>query len=56
MCNNANDTRCWLGELGQWSDVDCCEYKMVIVIPEEGRSRRVVDSGYVPVSDRFMLV
>ena len=29
---------------------------MVIVIPEESRNRRVVDSGYVPVSDLYMLV
>ena len=29
---------------------------MVIVSTEESRSHRDVDSGYVPVSDRFMLV
>lgn len=43
ICNNDNNSRCWITALKQWSDVDCCEYKMVIVIPEESRNRRVVD-------------
>lgn len=43
ICNNGNDTRCWITALRQWSDSDRCECKMVIVIPEESRSRRVVD-------------